>query len=339
MKVLITGGAGFIGSHLVDSRLAHGHHVRVVDLHLGWLKAALPHPRLEVVQGDIRDARLVEWAVADMDVVYHLASAHLDVSLRPSDYWQINVQATTGLMEMAQAAGVRRVVHCSSVGVMGDVKHPPADESSPLHPTNLYEQTKLAGEIAAREVARRAGLPVVVARPAWVYGPRCPRTAKLLRAIRKGRFVVFGTGRTLRHPLYVTDAVRGLELCAEVDGAPGEVYILAGESAVSVETLLQTAAEVLQASSPRLRLPAGLGLLMGSALETAFKPLGKSPPFSRRSMDFFLKHNAYDTRKAQHQLGFRPEVDLRSGLSASWRWLNGGQNAFGQTEQPSPAQA
>lgn len=339
MNVLITGGAGFIGSHLVESQLSQGHQVRVVDLHLGRLREALPHPRLEVMQGDIRDARLLERGLAGMDVVYHLASAHLELSLRPSDYWQINVDATTGLLEAAHAARVRRVVHCSSVGVMGDVKNPPGDELSPLHPTNHYEQTKLAGENAARQFAARTGLPVVVARPAWVYGPRCPRTAKLLRAIQKGRFVVFGSGRTLRHPLYVADAVRGLERCAGAASAPGEVYILAGERAVTVDTLVRTAAEVLQVPPPRLHLPVGLGLLAGYALQWAFKPLGKSPPFSRRSMDFFLKDNAYDTRKAQHRLGFRPQVDLRSGLEASWRWLNGRQDEVGQTERPSRARA
>jgi dihydroflavonol-4-reductase len=339
VNVLITGGAGFIGSHLVDSQLTQGHQVRTVDRHLGRLRAVAPHARLEVIQGDIRDATLVERSLAGIDVVYHLASAHLDVSLPPSDYWQINVDATTELLEAARAAGVLRVVHCSSVGVMGDVKNPPGDELTPLHPTNLYEQTKLAGENAARQFAARTGLSVVVARPAWVYGPRCPRTAKLLRAIQRGRFVVFGNGRTLRHPLYVADAVAGLERCAVSASAPGEVYILAGERAVSIETLVRTAAEVLQVPPPRVHLPAGLGLLAGYVLQWAFHLLGKSPPFSSRSMDFFLKDNAYDTRKAQHWLGFRPQVDLRSGLDASGRWLNGGQDEVGQIERLSSARA
>jgi dTDP-4-dehydrorhamnose reductase len=103
-----------------------------------------------------------------MDVVYHLASAHLELSLRPSDYWQINVGATTGLLEAAHAARVRRVVHCSSVGVMGDVKNPPGDELSPLHPTNHYEQTKLAGE----QAVQAAGIPYLIFRTSWVYGMR-----------------------------------------------------------------------------------------------------------------------------------------------------------------------
>lgn len=329
MNVLVTGGAGFIGGHLVESQLGQGHRVRVLDLHGGSLAEALSHPRLEVMPGDIRDARLVERALAGMDVVYHLASAHLDTSLPQAEYWHTNVDATIHLLKAALAARVRRVVHCSSTGVMGGIRKRPGNERSPLHPTNTYEQSKLAGEIAARLFASRTGLAVVVARPAWVYGPRCPRTAKLLRAIQTGRFVMFGSGRTLRHPLYVADAVRGLELCARADLAPGEVFILAGNRAVTVAALVRTAAEVLRVSPPRLRLPVGLGLAAGHALQWAFRPLGKSPPFSRRSMDFFLKDNAYDTAKARYRLGFYPRVGLRSGLEASWRWLSRGQEIPG----------
>jgi nucleoside-diphosphate-sugar epimerase len=339
VNILITGAAGFIGSHLVESQLRQGHQVRALDLHLGQLRVAAPQARLEVIQGDIRDAKLVERSVAGIDIVYHLASAHLDVSLARSDYWQINVEAATGLLAAARAAGVHRVVHCSSVGVMGDILHPPGDELTPLQPTNLYESTKLAGENVVRQFAAQTGFSVIVVRPAWVYGPRCPRTAKLLRAIRRGRFVVFGNGRTLRHPLYVADAVVGLERCASVASAPGEVYILAGEHPVSVGELVRTAAEVLAVPPPRLRLPIGLGLLAGYTLQGAFKLLGKSPPFSRRSMDFFLKDNAYDTRKAQHDLGFRPRVDLRSGLDASWRWLNNRPAEISETERHSSVQA
>jgi nucleoside-diphosphate-sugar epimerase len=318
MRVLITGGAGFIGQHLVASQLAQGHAVRAVDL-----RPALdlpPSPRLEFIQGDLRDAALVERLAAGIDVLYHLASAHLDVRLPASHYWETNVAATAALLRAARAAGVRRVVHCSSVGVLGDVARPPADERSPTQPTNLYEKTKLAGEAAALEFGAQSGLPVAVARPAWVYGPGCPRTAKLLRSIHAGRFVIFGSGRTLRHPIYVADAVRGLERCAEAARA-GEVYILAGERALSVAALAAAAAEVVGVPPPRLRLPAALGRLAALGVELACRPLRLSPPFSRRSLDFFCKQNAYDTRKARQDLGFVPQVDLPAGLAAAWDWV------------------
>jgi dihydroflavonol-4-reductase len=317
--VLITGGGGFIGSHLVDSQLAQGHLVRTVDLHVERLAHVAGHPRLEVVVGDLLDSGLVARLVDGVDLVYHLASAHLDVSLSDDYYRQVNVDAALGLLQAARAARVSRVVHCSSVGVIGDVKDPPADESTPCRPTNIYEQTKLAGEQAVLRSAAETGFPTVVARPAWVYGPRCPRTQKLFRTIARGRFPFFGDGRTLRHPIYVSDAVRGLELCAEAQGAAGQTYILAGPEALTVEALVDTIAEVLEARPPALHLSLAMGKLGGHALELAFKPLGRQPPFSRRSLDFFLKDNAYDIGKARRELGFQPQVDLRTGLHETLR--------------------
>jgi nucleoside-diphosphate-sugar epimerase len=314
MKVLITGAGGFIGSHLVDSQLEQGHDVRAVDLHLELLKHQAAHLHLETIQGSITDDELLKKVVANVDVVYHLASAHLDVSLSDEHYRRVNVEATLRLLEAAKEAGVKRFVHCSSVGVIGDVDHPPADETTECHPTNIYERTKLEGERAALDFARRTGFPVVVMRPAWVYGPRCPRTAKLMRTISKGRFFFFGDGQNMRHPIYISDAVKGLELCASTEGVNGQVFIIAGENAVPVSQLVDVMSKELGIRTPKLHFPLPLGLLGGWGLEMAFKPLRKSPPFSRRSVDFFRKHNAYSIDKAKRMLGFQPQVDLQAGM-------------------------
>lgn len=314
MKVLITGAGGFIGSHLVDSQLEKGHDVRAVDLHLDLLRHVEGHPRLEAVRGDITSERLVRELVQGVDVAFHLASAHLDVSLPDEHYRRVNVRATECLLEEAMQAGVGRFVHCSSVGVIGDVEHPPADEVTDCHPTNIYEKTKLEGERVALDFARRTGFPVVVMRPAWVYGPRCPRTAKLFRTISKGRFPIFGSGKNMRHPVYISDAVRGLELCAEVENINGEVFIVAGDAPVESRELVNVISRELGVRMQKIQLPVFLGQWGGWALELLFKPLRKQPPFSRRSMDFFLKHNAYSIDKARRRLGYQPRVDLVSGI-------------------------
>lgn len=314
MKVLVTGAGGFIGSHLVDSQLEQGHEVRAVDLHLDLLRHTDGHPRLEAISGDITDEKLVREAVEGVEVVYHLASAHLDVSLSDEHYRRVNVGGTLCLLEAALQAGVRRFVHCSSVGVIGDVENPPADEVSDCHPTNIYEKTKLAGERAALDFFRRTGLAVVVMRPAWVYGPRDPRTAKLIRTISKGRFPIFGSGRNMRHPVYISDAVRGLELCAEVEDVQGEVFIIAGDAPVESRELVRVIGREMDKGTRQIHLPVFLGQWGGLVLEWLFKPLGKQPPFSRRSMDFFLKHNAYSIEKAQRRLSYRPQVDLQTGI-------------------------
>jgi nucleoside-diphosphate-sugar epimerase len=313
--VLVTGGGGFIGRHLVESQLAQGRRVRVVDLHLDGLADTHDEGRLEVLKADIRDRAAAARMMEGIDEVYHLASAHLDVSLSERVFWEVNVDATVTLLEAASAAAVRCFVHCSTIGVFGRLPvPPPADENSPCTPTHVYERSKLEGERRALDHCRRTGLPVVVSRPAWVYGPGCPRTRKLLRTAATGRFVLFGNGRTLRHPLYVADAVRGLERCAQVPGACGQVYVMAGPEPVAIEQLVHLAGEAQGVRVKTIHLPVVLGHTAGWALEWAFKPLRRSPPFSRRSMDFFLKDNLYDTSKAARDLGFEATVRLVDGL-------------------------
>jgi nucleoside-diphosphate-sugar epimerase len=299
MKILITGGGGFIGSHLVEYQLNQGHFVRTIDLHTDTLGHLPRQDDLEIITGDITDKALMKRLLSGINI----------------DYFQgVNVEATVNLLKDAYEADVSRFVHCSSNGVVGEIQEPPADETTPCRPTNIYEKTKLAGEQAAQKFGRDTGFQVVIARPAWVYGPRCPRTEKLIRTIGNERFVMFGKGRTLRHPLYISDALHGLERCALADVPAGELYFLAGEEAVTIAMLVNTIAELQNVSPPRLSFPLVLGKAVGVGMQTVFKVFNKRPPFSRRSLDFFIKDNAYDISKARRELGFAPEVSLREGL-------------------------
>ena len=318
-RVLVTGGSGFIGRHLVASQLRQGHFVRAVDLHEGAAAGKPVSPNLEEVIGDIADPAVQNRIVEGIDVVYHLASAHLDVRLSADDYRRVNVDATAALILAAKAAGVQRFVHCSSVGVMGDVQTPPADETAPCLPENIYEVTKFEGEKAAAGIARQTGFPVVIVRPAWVFGPGCPRTEKLFRMVRKGRFIFFGQGRNFRHPIYIDDAIRGMEQCAGADLAPGECFILAGHKPATTRELVDAIAQTANVKSPAIHVPIIFGRLAGAGLEIVFKAAGRTPPFSSRSMDFYVKNNAYSIRKAKQAFGFDPQFDLLHGLAETWK--------------------
>ena len=318
MKVLITGAGGFIGSHLVDSQIDQGHDVRAVDLNVDRLAHAAKKPNLEIVKGDLTDENLVNRLVKNTDIVYHLASAHLDITLPDSYYRQVNVTATSNLLNAAWGAGVKRMIHCSTNSVIGEIKNPPVDETAACNPTNIYEQTKLEAERVVLDFYKNTGFPVVIVRPAWVYGPRCPRTSRLMRMVGKGRFFMFGDGQTLRHPIFISDMVDALELIAETEGVNGETFFIAGDKPVTIERLIQSIANVQDVKLRVIHLPLALGRTAGYGMQQAFKPLGKQPPFSQRSLDFFIKDNAYDISKARRELGFDPKITLLEGLEQTW---------------------
>jgi nucleoside-diphosphate-sugar epimerase len=315
MNVLVTGGGGFIGSHLVESQLNQGNFVRTVDLQFTNLGHIRNNPDLELIQGDITDKKHLDSLMESIDIVYHLASAHLDVNLTDAYYERVNVDATQNLILTAHQTGVKRFIHCSSVGVIGDVRHPPADEETTCNPTNVYEKTKLEGEKAALAYHQQTGFPVVIVRPAWVYGPRCPRTKKVIRMVKKGRFIFFGDGKNLRHPIYYKDCIQGIELAAQQTGIDGQVFILGGDHPVTTSELVNKVAEALGESVPTLHLPLWLGKMVGQVLQTSFGLLQKQPPFSERSLDFFIKNNAYSIEKARRELNFEPIIDLSTGLA------------------------
>lgn len=312
MKALVTGSAGFIGRHLCRGLAARGHDVSSLDVH------DLELDRVDHRVGDIRDAALLDELLPGVDVVHHLASVHLQVRAGEEEFRAVNVRAARELVAACARHGVRRVVHASSVGVFGHVEDPPADESAPTRPGNAYERSKLAGEAAVLEAAREHGQDVIVLRPAWVYGPGCPRTAKLLRAIASGRFFYVGRGENLRHPVYVDDVVEAFERAARAPAqCAGRTYIIGGPTAVPLKDLVAECARALGVRPPARALPRPFALGLGLGLEIACGALGRDPPFSRRSLVFFENDNAFDTSAAGRDLGFTARTSLAAGLRAT----------------------
>ncbi len=319
MIVTVTGANGFIGSHLVQDQVARGRKVRAVDMTLSRLQGLRGNPSVELIDADIRDVRRMRQAVTGSEVVFHLASAHLSVTVSEREYYAINRDGSRSLVEICHASRVARFVHCSSVGVHGAIKDPPADEDSACHPDLVYEQSKLEGEKAVRQYAQETGYAVVVVRPVWVYGPGCPRTEKLFRTIKKGRFFFVGDGRALRHCIHISDMVEAFNLCAEHPNAPGNVFIIGDRGAVTVRELVQEMAAIAGVSAPRLSLPVWLVQPTCSVLERAFTFLGMEPPVSERSLKFFTNNTSFDISRARKEIGFVPKVTLPEGLRLTYK--------------------
>lgn len=256
-RVLVTGGAGFIGSHLVDRLLAHtgAAAVTVVDTLVNGreenLSALGDDERLRLVTADIRDEEAMDGVLSGTDVVFNLACLGVRHSLHdPEENHHVNATGTLRLLERARAAGVSRFVHVSSSEVFGTAQYAPMDERHPTWPETVYGGSKLAGEAYARAAFRTHGMPTVVVRPFNTYGPRShfegdsgevlPRT--IVRALCGVAPVIFGDGEQTRDFMHVLDTARGLVTIAECDEAIGETINFGSGSEVTINELCRVVA-------------------------------------------------------------------------------------------------
>ena len=281
---------------------------------------SLRSPDVEYIKGDLRDASSIHRAAAGVEVVYHIAAIYRQAGLQESGYRVVNADAVRTVIEAAARGGARRVVHCSTVGVHGDVEHPPANEDAPLKPGDIYQETKLEGERVAAQAARDTGIEVVIARPTGIYGPGDRRLLKLFRGVARRRFVILGDGRIYYHLTYIDDLVEGFRLCGEVPAAAGRTYILAGGEVTTLNELTSLIAKEAKVSPPWLHLPVWPFWLAGAACEAICAPLGIEPPIYRRRVDFFTKSRAFDITRARAELGYTPRVSLREGIRRTLEW-------------------
>ncbi|MDE3153509.1 MAG: NAD-dependent epimerase/dehydratase family protein [Acidobacteriota bacterium] len=319
MQVLITGATGFTGGHLARTLASRGYRVRALVRQPARAED-LVAAGVETVAGDFADPAALRRAVADCDVIYHLAAVYRQAGIPPGTYRAVNTEAVGALMTAAADAGVPRFVHCSTVGVHGDIERPPANEEAPFRPGDVYQETKLAGERLARDVAARTGIELVIARPTGIYGPGDRRLLKLFRGVARRRFVTLGRGEIYYHLTYIADLVEGFRLCGEAPGVAGRTYILAGGEVTTLNELVRLIAEEAGVRPPRLHLPVWPFWLLGAACEAVCVPLRIEPPIYRRRVDFFTKSRAFDISRARAELGYAPAVDLRTGVRQTLDW-------------------
>ncbi|HWK08488.1 MAG TPA: NAD-dependent epimerase/dehydratase family protein [Vicinamibacterales bacterium] len=321
MRVLITGATGFTGGHLARTLAARGYQVRaLVRRPREGRSADGDGADIEFVEGDLLDADSIRRAAQGIDVIYNIAALYRQAGLPDTLYRAVNAEAVGTIVDAAAAAGVRRVVHCSTVGVHGDIEHPPANEDAPFRPGDIYQETKLEGERVARAASERTGVEVVIARPSGIHGPGDRRLLKLFRGVARRRFIIFGSGRIYYHLTYIDDVVEGLRLCGEVPRAAGRSYIIAGAEVRQLNEVAAIVAEEAGVPPPRLHLPVWPVWLAGAACEAISAPFGIAPPLYRRRVEFFTKSRAFDISRARAELGFAPAVGLREGIRRTLAW-------------------
>ncbi|HUG52237.1 MAG TPA: NAD(P)-dependent oxidoreductase [Vicinamibacteria bacterium] len=317
MRIALTGATGYTGGRLLALLRSRGHEVsalarpaarRAVDPGVRWIEGDLGRPEAL--------ARLLEGA----DAVVHVAAVYRTAGHPDSYYREVNVGGTRRLLEAATRAGVRRFVHTSTVGVYGDVRSPPADESAPFDPSDVYQQTKAEADLLALAFHREHGLGVVVVRPAAIYGPGETRLFKLFRAIARGRYAVVGSGRPHYPLVAIDDLLAGYELALSHPAAVGQDFILAGPRSVSQDELARTIACHTGGRVWPFRIPAAPVRLLGDLCEALCVPLEVDPPLHRRRIDFWTKNRSFSIEKARRLLGYEPAVDVEEGIERTARW-------------------
>lgn len=321
-RVLVTGATGFTGSRLTRRLLDEGHDVRILARPTSDI-SRLELSGAEVVVGDVTDKGATWEAANGIEVVYHIAALFRRAGLPDTAYSDVNFHGTVNLLDAALESGVARFVHCSTVGVLGHVSNPPADESAPYNPGDIYQMTKCEGEKAALTFWEQRGLPVTVVRPAGIYGPGDRRWLKLFKAVAGRRFVMLGSGNTLIHLVYVDDLVDAFRLAAESPNAVGKVYIAAGERYVTLNELVWTICRVLSVPTPKLHIPVKPVHVLSGICEDICRALRIEPPIYRRRVDFFVKDRAFEITRARTELGYSPRVDLAEGIARTARWYRG----------------
>jgi UDP-glucose 4-epimerase len=302
---LVTGGAGFIGSHLVEKLSSQGRRVRVLDNFSTGLRGNLEaiHPAPEIVEGDLVDAATVARAMQEVKLVFHLA-ALASVQRSVEDPATTHAVCATGTLQVCDAArreGVRRVVYAGSSSAYGVPSGDVQTEAETIRPLSPYAAAKLAGELYAQSFTATYGLETVRLRFFNIFGPRqradSPYSgviALFASAMSAGKAPsIYGDGLQTRDFTYVTDAVQALVRAADTAGVSGQVYNIGTGRGVNL-----------------LELVAQLNHLLGKKLV----PTHAAP----RSGD--VRHSRADISKARQELSYEPEVSFEEGLAQTLRW-------------------
>ena len=322
MKIVITGGTGFIGSRLAIKSLEQGHSVKL----LGQVNNAaelenqemLKDRGINVTLGSVTEREKLFGLVQGCDIVFHLAAAQHEANVPDQHFWDVNVEGTRNVLEVSVEAKIKRFVHGSTIGVYGSAMAGEIDEASSISPDNIYGVTKYEGERLALSFADK--IPISIVRISETYGPGDRRLLKLFKAIKKNVFFMIGKGDNKHQLIYVDDLIEGMYLAATAEQAVGEIFVLAGKEVLSTQEMVDSIAKQLGTSIRRSHAPLGPFLITATIMEKTLRPLGIQPPLHRRRLDFFRKSFFFSQDKALKVLGFQPKTGFAEGIAETARW-------------------
>ena len=263
MRLLITGGTGFIGAHFTRRLLELGHKVNLV-VHKTKPEAT-EGPSVKYVECDLEDPTLFRNAGFKCDVAVNMAGLLRKPGIRDESYWKVHYESTKHVLEECIKFKIKHLLLVSTTGVYGATGRSPRGEDGPYGPGDIYEKTKLEAERYAKEQCPIDNVALTVARPALVYGPGDLHLLQLYKGIRGGYFRVIGDGSNLIHPIYIDDLIDGLMKCLpdaqvpepQTDTKP-RVVNLAGERPVAFGEFCEAIASAVGRKLPHTRIPKGM---------------------------------------------------------------------------------
>jgi nucleoside-diphosphate-sugar epimerase len=318
---LVTGATGFTGSVLVKKLCACGIRVRAIA-RASSKREALQGLPIEWIEGNVYDPETVERAVAGVDFIFHVAAAYREAGISDETYRKVHLDSTQLLARAAlKNPAFKRFVHVSTVGVHGHIEHPPADETYPFSPGDVYQQTKAEAELWLRDFAPQHGLPFTVIRPAAIYGPGDRRLLKIFKMATWPVFPVLGRAHgQLYHLIHVEDLADIFIQAALHPKAQGEVFIGGDPGALALAEIVNIINAEYGRKARLLRIPAWPFFWLAAVCETLCRPFGIAPPIYKRRVAFFTKDRSFDTTKLRTLLNFQYGRTTEQGLRETARW-------------------
>ena len=323
MVILVTGGTGFIGSHLVDTLVSKGEDVRVLIRKTSKVEK-FKNRGVDFVYGDITDKITLKGIARDVDVVYHLAarghvSAISDAAYR--EFREVNVKGTKNLAEECSNHPISKFIHFSSTAAMGLIEKPVVDESTPCRPSTPYQKSKYDSEKMILNYWRTRNLPVVLIRPSMVFGPggESSEFLKICRIINKGIFPQIGKGKNLTPIVYVDDVVQAAILAANM-GIPGETYLITSGKSYELSVIAKRIADQLGVKRVNYRMPVSIAMSGAFIIELLARIFNFSPIITRQNIMSTITDRVFSINKAKRELGYEPGVSLEEGIKRTIDW-------------------